>query len=73
MKVSYDDTRDVSIRIIEKLIQLGYLKDDDEHYFKLQDTVHDEVNKMLNLDIDNNFEVSVRNVGITNEGECERG
>jgi len=59
-KITYDDTRDVSIRIIEKLIQLGHLKDDNEHYFEVQDTIHDEVNSILGLDIDCNFSVEIK-------------
>jgi hypothetical protein len=55
-KISYDDTRDVCIRVIEKLIDLGFIEDNDDHYFEIQDTIHDEVNELLGLDIDDNFE-----------------
>jgi hypothetical protein len=59
-KVTYDDTRDVSIRVITKLIELGYLEDNDNHYFEIQDTIHDEINELLELDIDNKFEINVK-------------
>lgn len=59
MVVTYDDTRDVSIRVIAKLIELGYLEDNDDHYFEIQDTIHDEINDLLKLDDDENFEVEV--------------
>jgi len=58
-KVTYDDTRDVSIRVIAKLIELGHLEDNDDHYFEVQDTIHDEVNELLGLDIDDNFEINI--------------
>lgn len=58
-KVTYDDTRDVSIRVIAKLIELGHLEDNDDHYFEIQDTIHDEVNELLGLDIDDNFEINI--------------
>ena len=45
--ITYDDTRDVSIRIIEELFRLGYLEDDnDDTYFDIQDTIHDEINEL---------------------------
>lgn len=60
-KVTYDDTRDVSIRIIEKLIELGYIEDNpNDHRFDVQDAIHDEINFLLDLDIDEKFEVYVR-------------
>jgi len=59
-KITYDDTRDVAIRVIVKLIEMGYLEDnDDSHYFEVQDTIQDEINEVLDLDIDDNFEVNV--------------
>jgi len=58
-KISYDDTRDVCIRVIEKLIDLGFIEDNDDHYFEIQDTIHDEVNELLGLDIDDNFEIEL--------------
>ena len=58
-KISYDDTRDVCIRIVEKLIDMGFIEDNDDHYFEIQDTIHDEVNELLGLDIDDNFEIEL--------------
>ena len=55
-KITYDDTKDASIRVIEKLINLGKLEDNDDHYFEVQDTIQDEFNELLQLDIDDNFE-----------------
>jgi hypothetical protein len=60
-KITYDDTRDVSIRIIEALFELGYLEDNDDTYFEIQDTIHDEINDLLGLDIDENFETKLIN------------
>ena len=60
-KVTYDDTRDISIRCIDKLIdsQLFASLTADEHHFEIQDLIQDEINKVLGLDIDDNFEVSL--------------
>ena len=59
-KITYDDTRDASIRVIEKLINLGLIEDNDDHYFEVQDTIQDEFNELLQLDMDDNFEVKIR-------------
>tara|TARA_R110000822_G_scaffold4176_5_gene17982 strand:- start:1967 stop:2161 length:195 start_codon:yes stop_codon:yes gene_type:complete len=59
-KITYDDTRDASIRVIEKLINLGLLEDNDDHYFEVQDTIQDEFNELLQLDMDDNFEVKIK-------------
>ena len=58
--VTYDDTRDISIRVIEALIELGHLQDNDDHYFEIQDTIHDKINEVFGLDIDDNFEITVQ-------------
>ena len=58
--VTYDDTRDISIRVIEALIKLGHLQDNDDHYFEIQDTIHNEINEVFGLDIDDNFEITVQ-------------
>ena len=63
-KITYDDTRDASIRVIEKLINLGLLEDNDNHYFEVQDTIQDEFNELLHLDIDDNFEVKIKQIKI---------
>lgn len=59
-QLTYDDTRDISIRIIEKLIELRHLQDNDDHYFEIQDIIHDEINEVLGLDIDDNFEITIQ-------------
>ena len=59
-KITYDDTRDAAIRVIEKLINLGLIEDNDDHYFEVQDTIQDEFNELLQLDIDDNFEVKIK-------------
>ena len=46
-KITYDDTRDVAIRVIEKLIKEGYLKDNDDHYFEVQDIIQDQINEVV--------------------------
>ena len=53
MKVTNDDTRDVAIRIVEYLIDNQYITEfEDEHEwdFDIQDVIHDEINKLLNID-----------------------
>ena len=58
-KVTYDDTRDIAIRIIQTLIEEGFLEDDDDHYFDVQDTIHDEINQVLGLNDEDNFEIEI--------------
>lgn len=59
-KITYDDTRDCAIRINDKLINAGFLEEDDDYYFEIQDTIQDEYNRLLGLDIDDQFEVGVQ-------------
>ena len=56
-KITYNDTRDMSIKCINKLIDLGVLKET-EHNYEVQDLIQDEINKVLSLDIDN-FSVTI--------------
>ena len=56
-KITYDDTRDISIRCIDKLIDLKILQED-EHNFEVQDLIQDEINEVLGLDIDEKFEIT---------------
>lgn len=60
-EINYDDTRDVAIRCVQKLIDLGYIKDNDDTYFEIQDSIQDEINDILELDIDDNFSVCITN------------
>ena len=57
--VTYDDTRDIAIKIIEKLMSIGILEDKEAYYLVTQDIIQDEINEVLGLDIDDNFEVGV--------------
>jgi len=52
-EVTNDDTRDVAIRVVEYLIDNNYITEfEDEHEwdFHIQDVIHDEINKLLNID-----------------------
>tara|TARA_B100000795_G_C22745956_1_gene417261 strand:+ start:837 stop:1208 length:372 start_codon:yes stop_codon:yes gene_type:complete len=57
-EITYDDTRDVSIRCVKKLIDLGYIEDNEDIYFEIQDIIQDEINLLLELDIDENFSIN---------------
>tara|TARA_R110001599_G_scaffold56717_1_gene156619 strand:- start:124 stop:333 length:210 start_codon:yes stop_codon:yes gene_type:complete len=57
-KITYDDTRDISIRCTDHLINLKLLLED-KNYFDIQDLIQYEINKVLELDIDNNFEITI--------------
>lgn len=58
-EVTYDDTRDIAIRCIEALCALGHLEYNDDTHFEIQDSIQDEINKVLGLDIDDNFKVNI--------------
>jgi hypothetical protein len=62
--VTYDDTRDVAIRVLDKLVKLGFVPDctdtDDETEFNVQDLIHDEINAVLGIDDDENFEIEMK-------------
>jgi hypothetical protein len=62
--ISYDDTRDVSIRILEYLIDNKYItefenENEYEWDFHIQDVIQGEINDVLGLDIDDNFETKI--------------
>lgn len=67
-KITYDDTRDIAIRIIEFLMSKRYLdedlyyhiKDEDGWDFHLQDGIQDKINDVLGLDIDDKFEITIK-------------
>ncbi len=52
-KLTYDDTRDIAIRILDKLVENGFVKDcidtNDETEFEVQDIIHFELNKYFNV------------------------
>lgn len=48
--VTNDDTRDVSIRIVDFLINNEFIKYEKGNYpFEIQDIIHDEINDLLNI------------------------
>ena len=51
---TYDDTRDLSIRTLDKLVEAGYVKDctdtNDETEFEVQDIIHEEINETLGIE-----------------------
>lgn len=51
---TYDDTRDVAIRIVDRLVEMGIIKDctdtDDETEFIVQDVIHSEINWELGIE-----------------------
>ena len=48
--VTNDDTRDVSIRIVDFLINNEFIKYEVGNYpFEIQDIIHDEINDLLNI------------------------
>ena len=49
MTITYDDTRDIAIRIISQLIEDGHV----------QDIIQDAMNKVVGLDIDDNFSIQI--------------
>jgi hypothetical protein len=56
--ISYDDTRDVAIRCVDELIDLKIISEND-HNFEIQDLIQDQINKVLDLDIDNKFKINI--------------
>lgn len=48
-----DRTRDIAIRIVDKLVEAGFIEDcvdtDDETEFEIQDIVHEELNQTFNI------------------------
>tara|TARA_R110002020_G_scaffold230651_1_gene441524 strand:+ start:2378 stop:2554 length:177 start_codon:yes stop_codon:yes gene_type:complete len=50
--INNDDTRDIAIRIVEYLIDNKYItefEDENEWDFHIQDVIHDEINKALEI------------------------
>jgi hypothetical protein len=60
-KITYDDTRDIAIRCVDKLIELNVLSEK-EYNFEIQDLIQDEINNVLELDIDDNFEITINKI-----------
>jgi len=62
-KITYDDTRDIAIRIVEYLIDNKYItefEDENKWNFHIQDIIQDEINDTLGLDIDEKFEIIIK-------------
>lgn len=65
MKVTNDDTRDVAIRIVEYLIDNKYItefEDENEWDFDIQDVIHDEINKLLYIEVDSTESVIIKHI-----------
>ena len=49
-----DETRDIAIRITDKLVSAGYIKNcidtDDETEFDVQDIIHNQLNEEFNIE-----------------------
>lgn len=60
-EVTYDDTRDIAIRSIGKLLDKGLLKYNKDSYFSVQDIIQYEINDVLRIDIDDNFSININN------------
>ena len=56
-KITYDDTRDISIRCVDKMMQLKIFS---SYPFEIQDLIQDEINNVLELNIDNDFEITIK-------------
>lgn len=52
-QLTYDDTRDLSIKILDELVEKGYVKNcidtDDESEFEVQDIIHSVLNKFFQV------------------------
>ena len=46
-KITNDDTRDIAIRCVDSMFEHNLLDMNDE--FKIQDIIHNEINKALNI------------------------
>ncbi|MCP4551884.1 MAG: hypothetical protein GY834_07570 [Bacteroidetes bacterium] len=48
--ITNDDTRDVSIRIVDFLINNEFIKYKEGNYpFEIQDEIHEEINNLINI------------------------
>lgn len=52
-QLTYDDTRDLAIKILDELVEKGFVKDcidtNDESEFEVQDIIHSELNKFFDV------------------------
>mgnify|MGYP000329863799 CR=1 FL=1 len=56
-KLTNDDTRDLSIKILDQLVDKGFVKNcidtDDETEFTIQDIINSEINNFFDIQIIN--------------------
>ena len=50
--VTYDDTRDVAIRVVDAFIREGLIQENEDNEFDFQDIIHDAINVLLGLSQD---------------------
>lgn len=52
-QLTYDDTRDLAIKILDELVEKGFVKDcidtNDESEFEVQDIIHSKLNKYFDV------------------------
>jgi len=48
-KLSHQETREIALEIMNKIREKGHLTDSNDHYFCVQDAIHDQLNKSLGL------------------------
>lgn len=52
-QLTYDDTRDLSIKILDKLVENAFVKNcidtNDETEFEIQDIIHSVINNYFNV------------------------
>lgn len=61
-KITYNDTRDISIRVVQYLIDNKYIvefEDANEWDFHIQDIIQDEINNVLGLS-EQKFEITIK-------------
>ena len=53
-EITNDDTRDIAIRCLDRLINNRIIPEDlsEDIEFKIQDIIHNEINKVLNIEED---------------------
>lgn len=59
--ITYDDTRDVAIRVVDRLIGDGLINENEDNEFDFQDKIHDAINLLLGLKQDEIEKVTINN------------
>lgn len=65
--VTYDDTRDVAIRVVDTFIREGLIQENEDNEFDFQDTIHDAINLLLGLRQDEIEEVIIKNIKLNKD------